>query len=205
MDIALWTASIISSLSLLVWVWLLLGRGGFWRTDQQLRPAADATAGDIEWPAVRIVVPARNEARVLPETLPTLLGQDYPGSFHIVLVDDDSEDGTEEVAKQIASEADLSHRLSVVTGEPLRAGWAGKVWALHQGVDTEREAQPDFFLLTDADIAHPPDVLRGLVLKAQNEGLALVSLMAKLRRSSPWEHMLIPAFVFFFSKLYPFR
>jgi hopene-associated glycosyltransferase HpnB len=194
----------ITALSLAIWVGLFLFRGQFWRTDWQLPDAASELS---VWPAICAVIPARNEAEVLPMTLRSLLSQDYPGVFTILLVDDQSTDGTAQVARQIAADLGTSDQLQVLMGEPLPSGWTGKLWAMDQGT---RQAQiltpsPDYILLTDADIEHDPLNLRRLVTKAQTEQLDLVSLMVKLRCQSVWEHLLIPAFVFFFQKLYPFR
>lgn len=178
--------------------------GQFWRADQRL-DAEDSSAA-TPLPAIAAVIPARNEADVLPTSLRSLLVQDYPGSFQIVLVDDQSTDGTGEVAQQTAADLNQTDRLTVIQGDPLPAGWTGKLWAMEQGV---RHAQtllplPDYYLLTDADIEHDRANLRQLVAKAQQADLDLASLMVRLRCESFWEKLLIPAFVFFFQKLYPF-
>jgi hopene-associated glycosyltransferase HpnB len=186
--------------SLTAWGWLLLGQGFFWRTDQRL-PHRESPA---HWPDVAVVVPARDEAEVLPLSLPTLLAQDYPGRAEIVLVDDSSGDGTGELARSLAERhGGLPLRL-VTPGEP-EPGWTGKLWALRHGIAVARERDPEFLLLTDADIAHAPDSLRELVAAARTGGLDLVSQMARLRVASGWERLVVPAFVYFFSQLYPFR
>ncbi|MEV3928927.1 MULTISPECIES: glycosyltransferase [unclassified Streptomyces] len=189
--------------SLTVWVWLLLGQGFFWRTDQRL-----PVRGEPErWPSVAVVVPARDEAEVLPVSLPSLLAQDYPGDAEVFLVDDCSEDGTGELARAL-SERCGGLPLTVVTpGEP-EPGWTGKLWALRHGMALARQRKPEFLLLTDADIAHEPDSLRELVAAAGAEGadgFDLVSQMARLRVTSAWERLVVPAFVYFFGQLYPFR
>ncbi|MET7617317.1 glycosyltransferase [Streptomyces sp. NPDC005408] len=187
--------------SLAAWGWLLLGQGFFWRTDQRL-PRREAPS---DWPDVAVVVPARDEAEVLPVSLPSLLGQDYPGRAEIVLVDDGSTDGTGELARAL-SERHGGLPLRVVSpGEP-EPGWTGKLWALRHGIAVARAArEPEYLLLTDADIAHGPDSLRELVAAARTNGLDLVSQMARLRVASGWERLIVPAFVYFFSQLYPFR
>jgi hopene-associated glycosyltransferase HpnB len=200
-----------SLLAVAAWVYLLAGHGGFWRTDQRLPPAAADPAG---WPAVVAVIPARDEAAVLPETLPSLLSQDYPGPFTIVLVDDESSDGTAEVAAKLAAAsqpgagaqrgcAESAQRLRVVAGEPPPPGWAGKVWAMNQGLRVAANA--NYVLFTDADIAYAPGTVRALVRAAQASDRVLVSQMALLRADTPAERLLIPAFVYFFAQLYPFR
>ncbi|MEU8518922.1 glycosyltransferase [Streptomyces sp. NPDC048577] len=205
--------------SLAAWVWLLLGQGFFWRTDQRLpgvtrhrrwgrrtRPAGPAPDGygDGSWPRVAVVVPARDEAEVLPLSLPSLLTQDYPGEAEIVLVDDGSTDGTGKLAGELAVRYSGLPLTVVSPGEP-EPGWTGKLWALRHGMALARKRDPEFLLLTDADIAHEPDSLRLLVTAAASEGFDLVSQMARLRVATVWERLIVPAFVYFFAQLYPFR
>jgi len=192
-----------SSAGTAAWIYLLVGHGGFWRTDQRLPPAG---AEPSIWPDVVAIVPARDEADVLPHTLPTLLAQDYAGRFSVVLVDDESTDGTPEVAAGLDQADQLSGqltggRLKVIAGRPTPPGWAGKVWAMAQGV--RAAGDPEYLLFTDADISFAPGVLGKLVASAC--GRALVSQMALLRSDTPAERLLIPAFVYFFAQLYPFR
>ncbi|HEY9847386.1 MAG TPA: glycosyltransferase [Candidatus Caenarcaniphilales bacterium] len=190
-------------LSLGIWVGLLGFRGQFWRADQRL----EAEVSDIEtWPSVWAVVPARNEANLLPVTMRALLSQNYSGDFKVVLVDDQSTDGTASVAQQIAQALNKNDQLTIRLTTSLPSGWTGKLWALEQGIQqAQSQSPPDYLWLTDADIEHDASVLRRLVAKAEQEKLDLVSLMVLLRCQSFWEHLLIPAFVFFFQKLYPFR
>ncbi|MFJ6795322.1 glycosyltransferase [Streptomyces sp. NPDC091268] len=189
--------------SLAVWTWLALGQGMFWRTDVRLPPRS----APARWPSVAIVVPARDEAAVLPLSLPSLIAQDYPGEAEVILVDDGSTDGTAELARHL-SRAHPGLPLTVVSpGEP-DPGWTGKLWALRHGIALARTAhadEPDYLLLTDADIAHEPDSLRELVAAATSADLDLVSQMARLRVVSFWERLVVPAFVYFFAQLYPFR
>lgn len=188
----------VSFLSLAIWVGLLGFWGGFWQANQRLHAAI------IEkYPSVWAIVPARNEAELLPITLRSLLTQDYPG-LAVVLVDDGSTDGTAQVAQEVA--ADTHRQLKVLSAQPLPSGWTGKLWALNQGISYAQEQlpPPDYLLLSDADIEHHSTNLRELVSKAETENLDLVSLMVLLRCQSAWEKLLIPAFVFFFQKLYPF-
>ncbi|RDH49303.1 glycosyltransferase [Fischerella thermalis] len=189
--------------SLLIWIGLLTLWGQFWQTDQQL----EVTETHLEkLPSVCAVIPARNEADLLPKTLRSLLCQNYPGSFTIFLVDDHSTDGTAEVAQQTAQALNKNQQLHVITAQALPPGWSGKLWAMEQGINKATTIlEPDYLLLTDADIEHDPVNLRQLVAKAEQENLDLVSLMVRLRCEHFWEKLLIPAFVFFFQKLYPFR
>ncbi|MFE7109051.1 glycosyltransferase [Streptomyces sp. NPDC057575] len=186
--------------SLAAWVWLLLGQGFFWRTDQRL-PRREPPVG---WPSVAIVVPARDEADMLPVSLPSLLAQDYPGRAEIFLVDDCSKDGTGDVARALSVRYGGLPVTVVSPGEP-EPGWTGKLWAVRHGISLARTREPEYLLLTDADIAHEPDSLRELVAAAGSGGFDLVSQMARLRVSSLWERLVVPAFVYFFSQLYPFR
>jgi hopene-associated glycosyltransferase HpnB len=197
----------LSFLSLVIWIGLLCFWGQFWRTDQRLTEVGRELPDVESYPSVFAVVPARNEAALLPVTLRSLLTQDYPGAFSVILVDDYSTDNTATVAQQVAKDLNKSWQLKIITGAPLPAGWTGKLWAMEQGV---RHAQnltppPDYLLFTDADIEHDSGNLRRLVAKAQQDNLDLVSLMVLLRCQEFWERFLIPAFVFFFQKLYPFR
>jgi hopene-associated glycosyltransferase HpnB len=200
------SAALLAVATLAVWLYLLLGRGFFWlaaERDSQL--AADA--GPATWPSVVAIIPARNEAEVIGGCIGSLLRQKYPGRFDIVLVDDESTDGTAAVARSAAKAAGAEDRLTVLRGSPLPAGWAGKVFAMSQGFrQIEGETDPpDYVLFTDADISYDaPDVVRRLVCGAESRGLVLVSLMVKLRCESFAETLLIPAFVFFFDMLYPF-
>jgi hopene-associated glycosyltransferase HpnB len=193
---------IIAALGLATWLYLLAGRGQFWRAN--VRDDDEAFASPAQWPTITGIVPARNEAEVIGRSLPTLLGQDYSGPFHIVLVDDESDDGTSAEARRTA-ESDPG-RLTILAGAPLPQGWTGKLWAMKQGIDHAvlQPNPPGYLLLTDADIAYEPAVLKRLVARAEAEHLTLASLMVKLRCESIAERALIPGFVFFFQMLYPF-
>ncbi|HEX5187982.1 MAG TPA: glycosyltransferase [Streptosporangiaceae bacterium] len=192
-----------SVLAVAAWICLLAARGRFWRTDQRLPPAG--RADPVSWPAVVAVVPARDEAEMLPQTLPALLSQRYEGGLIVLLVDDESSDGTAEVAAKLAAELgqDAGARLRVLSGEPTPPGWAGKVWAMAQGLRAAGEA--DYVLFTDADIGYAPGAVSALVKSAIADDRVLVSQMALLRTDTVAERLLIPAFVYFFAQLYPFR
>jgi hopene-associated glycosyltransferase HpnB len=196
------TIIIVAIFSLSIWLFLLMFWGNFWRADCLL----DKSQGLNDYPTVCAVVPARNEAEVIAASLTSLLNQDYAGQFSIVLVDDNSGDHTTEIALQTAAQLGKSDRLTVIAGKPLVTGWKGKLWAMHQGIESVSipANTPDYWLFTDADIQHDLHNLTQLVIKAETEDLDLVSLMVLLRCQSFWEKLLIPAFVFFFQKLYPF-
>ncbi|MFC9157008.1 glycosyltransferase [Streptomyces bauhiniae] len=196
MSAIVWTAAV----SLAVWCWLLLGQGFFWRTDVRLPPRREPG----RWPSVCVVVPARDEAAVLPASLPSLLAQDYPGRAEVFLVDDGSRDGTGDLARELSARHGGLPLTVDAPGEP-PAGWTGKLWAVRHGIALARARDPEFLLLTDADIAHAPDSLRSLVAAARTGDFDLVSQMARLRAESPWERLVVPAFVYFFAQLYPFR
>ncbi|MBX9665156.1 glycosyltransferase [Novosphingobium sp.] len=186
----------LGAVSLKIWLILLLGRGMFWLARER-----DTRAMPPEpqvWPDVVAVVPARDEADVIARSVGSLLRQDYPGRFRVILVDDQSSDGTAEIARALGSD-----RLEVLTGAALARGWTGKLWAVSQGVARAGEG-PRYLWLTDADIEHAPDTLRMLVTRGEADGLSLVSLMALLHCETPPERMLVPAFVYFFQMLYPF-
>ena len=174
--------------------------------------------GDRAWPGVAAIIPARNEAETLPQTLPTVLAQDYPGELMVYLVDDQSDDATAAIGRSLAQEFPAQEfpaqesaqdrairQVSVVEGSPLPSGWAGKVWAMEQGTQAARGQTPEYYWFTDADIAHGPAVLASLVGRAETTGAALVSVTARLHCDGAWERLLVPAFVYFFAKLFPFR
>ena len=187
---------------LVIWLGLLLAHGGFWKADQRddLIPPLHPKA----WPSVIAVVPARDEADVIAGSVGSLLAQDYPGEFRVILVDDSSSDGTAAAARAQAERLGRPERLEVLTGEALPSGWTGKLWAVHQGTLRAEASKPKYLLLTDADIGHTPDNLRQLVCRAEQGGLVLTSLMAQLHCRTRAERFLIPAFVFFFQMVYPF-
>ena len=175
-----------------IWLYLLLGRGWFWLVGEQPKPPLTAA------PRIVAVIPARNEAEVVARAVESLAKQQYPGEFHIVLVDDHSDDGTAKAARSAAP----PELLTVIEAAPLPPGWTGKLWAVAQGVASATRFAPDYLLLTDADIVHAPGTLAGLAARA-SAGYDLVSYMATLHCESLAERALIPAFVFFFFLLYP--
>jgi hopene-associated glycosyltransferase HpnB len=195
---------VLATLALAIWVYLMSARGGYWlagERDDRAEPAPPAV-----WPRVTAVIPARDEVETIGTTIASLLGQVYPGAFSIVLVDDESRDGTAEAARAAAASTGASDRLTVLTGRPLPAGWTGKLWAVHQGIAQATSAvpPPDYLLLTDADITYGPSALAPLVARAEAGRKVLTSLMVKLRCESLAERIFVPAFVYFFQMLYPF-
>jgi hopene-associated glycosyltransferase HpnB len=196
------TTDLLASMVLAIWPYLLLGRGAFWLG----RERDEAIGGRGPWPAITAVIPARDEAECVGETVVSLLRQDYAGEFHVVLVDDQSRDGTAEVARAAAAALGAIDRLTVLPGRTLPAGWTGKLWAQSQGVEAAEAGPrpPELILLTDADIVYAPGELAKLAARAQAGGYVLTSLMAKLRCESFAERMFVPAFIFFFQMLYPF-
>jgi hopene-associated glycosyltransferase HpnB len=187
---------------LAIWLYLLLARGTFWLG----RERDGAVAGHGPWPAITAVIPARDEAECVGDTVASLLRQNYPGEFHVVLVDDQSRDGTAQVARDAAAALGAVDRLTVLSGRALPAGWTGKLWAQSQGVEAAEAPPraPELILFTDADIVYAPGELNKLAARAGTGGYVLTSLMVKLRCESFAERMFIPAFIFFFQMLYPF-
>jgi glycosyltransferase involved in cell wall biosynthesis len=241
-------------LTLLIWLYLFLLHGQFWRISRILVPGSNRVTGAarsstaVEATSLRItvVIPARDEADVVGRCVTSLLRQQGGSNvLHIFLVDDASSDATAEIARTAAQAAGKAEQLTVIAGRPLVPGWSGKLWAVQQGIEKAREWQPsntqhdvvskqspglesetrpcrvstpgsltpstadrtaggpDFFLLTDADIEHSPDSIATLVAIAQSGRYDLVSFMVKLYCRTLAERALIPAFVFFFLKLYP--
>lgn len=189
--------------SLFIWLGLLLFWGQFW-LGVRLSPNQKTLKS---YPNVWAVIPARDEADVIAQSLNSVLNQDYPGSLSVVLVDDKSTDDTAKIALENTNNVAKNRQFHLVSGQPLPPEWKGKLWALNQGINYAKKQSnsPDYILLTDADIKHHKSNLTELITKAENENLDLVSLMVFLRCQSLWEKLLIPAFVFFFQKLYPFK
>jgi hopene-associated glycosyltransferase HpnB len=192
-----------AALSLAAWLYLVFLHGGFWRCSERL-PAGGAAPE--AWPAVAAVVPARNEEDTIAAVLAALAAQDYPGRLSVTLVDDRSTDATRARAAAARAAAPGRAAPAILPGAALPAGWSGKLWALHQGIAQalRDNAEAEFVFLSDADILHPPDALRRLIGKAVAGRRDLVSLMVRLNCETAWERLLVPPFVFFFQKLYPF-
>jgi hopene-associated glycosyltransferase HpnB len=200
----------IACISTAIWIYLLTARGGFWLApvrDDDGEAAPCSTGPQVTaWPQVTAIIPARNEADVIAQSMRALITQDYPGRLNIILVDDQSRDSTSVAARNAAAGLRAEDRLDIVAGQTLPAGWAGKVWAMKQGVNrADSVPHPSKYLLfMDADITCTRGAVRQLVLRAETKNLVLTSLMARLRCESWAERALIPAFVFFFQMLYPF-
>ena len=193
--------TVLATLSLLIWIYLLAGRGGFWRVAKQLKHAGNSH--DMPLRRVVVVIPARNEAEVIGRSLTSLFSQHYPSLLDVFLVDDSSTDGTAELARATAHALGRGANLTIIKGESLPSGWTGKMWAVSQGVAAAGARTPDYLLLADADILHGPDSLAELVKIAESGGYDLASYMVTLACVTPAEKALIPAFVFFFLMLYP--
>jgi hopene-associated glycosyltransferase HpnB len=200
----------VSLIPLAIWAYLLFGRGWFWlcrERDDFAAGAAVRLRNDSDtWPSVVAIIPARDEADMIARSVGSLLRQDYPGRFSVVVVDDQSTDGTAAAASAAASAAHAAGRLKIVTGTGPPLGWTGKLSAMRQGLaEVEASAQaPEFILFTDADIAYAPHMLPRLLAISRGNNSVLTSLMVKLRCESAAERWLAPAFVFFFQMLYPF-
>jgi hopene-associated glycosyltransferase HpnB len=192
----------VAILSLVIWIVLTFFRGAFW----QLR-AFDGDEAPRErlsdWPKVVAVIPARNEAKTIARTVHSLARQDYAGELYIVVVDDHSEDSTADLARTAAQKASAADRVTILSGSALPSGWTGKIWAMQQGAEKAASLSPEFYWFTDADIVHEPDTLARLVSRAEQQKLDLASLMVLLEAKSFAERLLIPAFLYFFLKLYP--
>jgi hopene-associated glycosyltransferase HpnB len=194
------TLALLAAAGLGLWLYLLLGRGGFWLC----RERDDWDTGALaDQPGVAVVIPARNEAAAIGASAKSLAQQDYPCT--IVVVDDESSDGTAEIARAGLA-ANGGHPFQIVNSRNLPPGWTGKLWAIKQGIDAAMALRPapEYLLLTDADIVHPTDSIYRLIAQARAKGLLLNSLMVELRCEKLAERMTIPAFIFFFQMLYPF-
>ena len=194
-------ALVLAAASLAVWIYLVCARGGFWLGRER---DGTAIALPADPPSVAIVVPARNEADGIAQSVTSLLSQDYP-AYALIVVDDDSQDGTAELARHAALAIGAQDRLTVLAGQPLPPRWTGKLWAVKQGIAAaEEKFAPQYLMLTDADIVHAPGTVSWLVAHAEQGSYVLTSLMAKLRCESLPERSHVPAFIYFFQMLYPF-
>lgn len=191
-------STIIAVICVGVWAYLIGARGGYWCAGTRDTAAVEALA---VWPAVAVVIPARNESECIAHSVRSLLRQDYRGPLTITVVDDDSDDGTDAIAMDAAAG---DGRLRVIRTTGPATGWTGKLWAVSQGIAAAEASQPEYLLLTDADIEHAPDTLSWLVTKASGGRYVLTSLMAKLRCVSLAEKIHVPGFIYFFQMLYPF-
>jgi len=193
--------TLLAAIPLAIWIYLFLARGNFWQLYED--DIVPKSLGD--WPHVAVVVPARNEAETIVQSVDSLAKQDYPGEFYIIVVDDHSEDGTAALARNAAEVSGAAERVSIHSAAVLPQGWTGKLWALNEGVQEAAKHLPEFFWFTDADIEHAPDTLRRLVFRAEKEPLDLASLMVLLQAKTFPERLLIPPFLYFFLMLYPPR
>jgi len=186
----------------MIWIVLTFFRGAFWQLrafDADIRPLEPLAA----WPRVVAIVPARNEAKTIAKTVESLIAQDYAGKFHVIVVDDHSEDNTGTLARRAAEVADAAERITILPAATLQIGWTGKIWAMQQGVEQATAFDPEYLWFSDADIVHAPEALQRLVTRAEKHQLDLVSLMVLLQAKTFPERLLIPPFLYFFLKLYP--
>jgi hopene-associated glycosyltransferase HpnB len=190
-------ATSVATLTAVTWSYLVLARGTFWRIKSAKPDASD----NAEFGAVVAVVPARNEAELIGPVVTSLLNQSV--AMPVVLVDDESTDGTADVARRASEKAGKADALIVIQSKPLPGGWTGKLWAMHQGIERARALQPTWLMLADADVLHSPETVAKMGLIASQGHYDLVSFMVKLHCESLPEKLLIPAFVYFFFMLYP--
>jgi hopene-associated glycosyltransferase HpnB len=194
-------SGVLAVICVVVWIYLIAGRGNFWFCG--IRDTGRPVPELRRWPVVVVVVPARNESKFIAASVRSLLGQDYAGEFELIVVDDDSSDGTAATAMH-AAESFPAGRMTVIESKGPPPGWTGKLWAQNQGIAAAENLRPEYLLLTDADIEHAPDTLTWLVRQSSASQFALTSLMAKLRCESLAERTHVPAFIYFFQMLFPF-
>ena len=191
-------ATIVATLTAVTWSYLVLARGAFWHLKSD---TVDATDNEELSTCIAAVVPARNEAEFIGPVITSLLGQSR--AMSVFLVDDESTDGTADVARRTAEKAGKPAALIVIQSQPLPAGWTGKLWAMHQGIECARALNPQWLMLADADVIHDAETVANLTCIASQGHYDLVSFMVKLHCESLAERLLIPAFVYFFFMLYP--
>lgn len=193
------TPTLLAAVPFAIWLYLLFARGNFWQVNEDASEAKPPR----RWPRVVVIVPARDEARTISRSVTSLAKQDYPGESSVVVVDDHSSDGTAELARKAAEECGAARGVTVRLASELPPDWTGKMWATNEGLAAVRDASPEYFWFTDADIEHAPDTLRRLVCRAEKDSLDLTSLMVFLPVETLPERLLIPPFLYFFLMLYP--
>ena len=191
-------ATIVATLTAVTWSYLALARGSFWRLKSARVDSSDKVGFSGR---VAAVVPARNEAAVIGPVVTSLLNQCV--AMPVFVVDDESTDGTADVAWRAAEQAGKTGALIVIQSKPLPAAWTGKLWAMHQGIERARALNPAWLMLADADVLHDAETVANLGRIASQGHYDLVSFMVKLHCESLPEKLLIPAFVYFFFMLYP--
>jgi hopene-associated glycosyltransferase HpnB len=191
-------ATIVAALTAITWSYLVLARGSFWHLKND---TVDATDNAELSTCIAAVVPARNEAEFIGPVITSLLGQSR--AMSVFLVDDESTDGTADVARRAAEKAGKAGALVVIQSKPLPTGWTGKLWAMHQGIERARALNPQWLMLADADVIHDAETVANLARIASQGHYDLASFMVKLHCESLAERLLIPAFVYFFFMLYP--
>jgi hopene-associated glycosyltransferase HpnB len=191
-------ATTVATLTAAAWSYLVLARGFFWRSKNYNLGPSDRSQFSGR---VVAVVPARNEAELIGPVITSLLNQSL--AIPVLLVDDESTDGTADVARRAAEKAGKTDSLIVIQSKPLPTGWTGKLWSMHQGIEYARAFNPAWLMLTDADVLHGPETVANLDLIASQGHYDLVSFMVKLHCESLAEKLLMPAFVYFFFMLYP--
>jgi hopene-associated glycosyltransferase HpnB len=182
----------LAALCAVLWAVFALSPLGLWR-NREVLDASSAT-DDAALSEITALIPARNEAQVIEETLRAL--SDQGAGLKIIVIDDGSDDETGEKARKLPAE------IHVIESPPLPAGWSGKLWALEQG---RKLVATPYTLLLDADIRLERGVLAAMSEKMRRENIPFVSLMAAPSMLSAWEKLLMPAFVYFFKILYPFH
>jgi hopene-associated glycosyltransferase HpnB len=195
-------ATSVAVLTAVTWSYLVLARGFFWRIKSAKPEASNDASNKAGFSGgVIAVVPARNEAELIGSVVTSLLNQGV--AMPVILVDDESTDGTADVARLAAEKAGKANALIVIRSQPLPAGWTGKLWSMRQGIEYARALKPEWLMLADADVLHGAETVADLGLIASQGHYDLVSFMVKLHCESLAEKLLIPAFVYFFFMLYP--
>ena len=179
-----------------VWLGILISPWQPWRNRERFA-VDDWEIENTDLRQATVLIPARNEAKFIGSVL-AALGKQGDG-LAIILIDDRSDDGTVEAARRAAPE---NCNLLIVAGAPLPSGWAGKMWALEQGL---AHVKTPLVLLLDADISLACGTLPALIKAKQAKGVAFFSLMVALDMRGFWQALLMPAFVYFFKLLYPFH
>ncbi|MGZ7040818.1 MAG: glycosyltransferase [Thermoanaerobaculia bacterium] len=170
--------TILAALLVFAWIWALSRTLLNLALIPRLRPQTLARE-----PFVSIVIPARNEERAIGRTVRALLAQTYR-NLEIIVVDDQSADGTPRIVAEIAGD-----RVTLVRGEAPPPGWLGKPWALHQG---SLRAKGELLFFVDADVFYSPEALGAAVARIEESGAALLTIFPNFEMEGFWENVGIP-------------
>ena len=198
-----------SILSLTLWLYLTFCHGkrkifknlNFWSNRVVFENVKFNSKNKKVHDKICVIIPARNEEKTILKTLKSLKDQKI-NNLQIIVIDDNSTDNTSNIINNFKKKF---KKVSLLSGKKLPQGWVGKTWALKQGVDFANHKKYDFYVFIDSDIVLTKNLLVKVSTFISSSDFEMISLMAKLNCKTIWEKILIPPFIFFFQKIYPFN